>query len=298
MKNFTLLVAFCLTIVSGFAQRCPNYVDVLFYPVAGKSTFVVVADVDQQSNFKYFVYCNGVLINQGCRDISSIADQVGIASAAVARCNGIYTYKLVFSDGVCGSGNPPCDTVSAPQGNPLPVVLGNFGVQRKPAAVELRWETEQEINSGRFEIQRSIGLKGFQSIGTIDAKGNTSSLNTYSFNDKTNVSSSVSFYRIKMIDLDGTYSYTSIKSVKGSGIASDFKVFPNPTTSAATVSINDLSEPVTISVMDHSGRLVKKVSLTNSNQVHLNNLQKGNYIIKMTGEESGETIVRQLSVLK
>lgn len=298
MKKFTLLVVFCITFILGYSQHCPKYVDVLFYPISGKYTMVVVADVDQQSNFKYFVYCNGVLTNQGCRDISSISDQLGTASAPVTKCTGTYTYKLVFSDGVCGSGNPPCDTVTAPVGNPLPVVLGNFGVQRKPSGVEVRWETEQEINSSRFEIQRSIGVKGFQKIGSVDAKGNSSSLNTYTFSDQTNSSSDVSFYRIKMIDLDGTYAYTSIKSVRGSGIASEFKIFPNPTTSAATISINDLNEPVTVNVMDHSGHLVKSVSLTNSSEVQLNNLQKGNYIVRITSKESGETIVKQLSVLK
>jgi hypothetical protein len=114
---------------------------------------------------------------------------VGIASAPVAKCKGTYIYKLVFLEGICGSGNPECDTISAPQGNLLPVVLGNFGVQRKSSEDELRWETEQEINSKSFEIQRSIGIKGFQSIGTVSAKGNTSSLNKYAFKDKTNASS-------------------------------------------------------------------------------------------------------------
>lgn len=298
MKNFTLVITLLILSAVGYSQNCPSYVDALFFNVSGKNTFLVVADVNELQNFKYFVYCDGQLINSGCREIKGLANQVGIASAPVAPCSGTYTYKLVFSAGACGSGNPECDTISAPQGGPLPVVLGKFGIQRRSSGVELRWETEQEINSSRFEIQRSIGIKGFETVGSINAKGNTSTLSSYSFSDRSNNTTGVSFYRIKMIDIDGTHAYTSIKSVKGSGVASEFRIFPNPTTANATISINDLNEPVTINVMDRSGRLVKTVSLTNSNQVVLSNLQKGNYIIRMTGKESGETTVRQLSVLK
>lgn len=302
MKKFTLIAGCLITSIAGYSQVCPAYVDAIFIPDFSNpnaTRLLIAADANSLSNFKYFISCDGVQTDQGCVRIQGIAGSPGLAITPILTpCAGNYTYKLVFSEGDCGSGNPECDTISAPQGGPLPVVLGEYRIQRRSAGVELRWNTEQEINSSRFEIQRSIGIKGFETIGTINAKGNSSVVSNYSFSDNFNKSKEISFYRIKMIDVDGTYAYTGIKSVKGTNAALEFRVFPNPTSSAATVEISDLYEPVTISVMDHSGRIVKTLSLTNTNKISLNNLQKGNYIIRMTGKESGETTVRQLSVLK
>lgn len=290
--------------VAGFSQTCPANVDVVFADINGEfapggSTLFIISDNQVLENAKYQVFCNGTQISQGCAEIQGLNGQSGVSSVSVADCSGAYTVYLVYSEGACGSMNAECDTIKLDaEGGPLPVILGRFGIQRRTAGVELHWETEQEINSSKFEVLRYIGNKGFEKIATLDAKGNSNSLSNYSFVDRNNRYTGVSIYMIKMIDIDGTYEYSKPKTVRGSTSAPEFKVFPNPTTATATIQITDLYEPVTLTVMDHSGRLVKSMSLTNSNEVKLNNLQKGNYIIRLVGKETGGTTVRQLSVLK
>lgn len=184
-----------------------------------------------------------------------------------------------------------------PSGGPLPLSLGDFLLQRASANVNVAWKTEQEINTNRFEIQRSFDNANFQTVATVAASGNSNVVKSYSFVDKSNTSKDVSFYRLKLVSNTGMVAYSNIKTVKGLLAKTDFTVFPNPSFGSAKVSISDLSEPTNVQVLDNAGRLIKTVNLTNTNSLDINNLQKGAYIIKITGTVSGQSSVRKLTVI-
>ena len=90
------------------------------------------------------------------------------------------------------------------------------------------WQTQQENNTSRFEIERAYDNTTFEKIGTVSAAGISNSIKSYTFSDNGNISKAESFYRIKMIDKDGAFTYTPTKSVKGSTAKSDFIISPNP----------------------------------------------------------------------
>ncbi|MEO8569208.1 MAG: T9SS type A sorting domain-containing protein [Ginsengibacter sp.] len=208
------------------------------------------------------------------------------------------TVFLTYLNGSTGAiiGNSVCDVVSA---GPTPVILSNFGIQRNNNnEVSATWQTQQEISSSRFEIERAYNNNSFQKIGTVLAAGSSNTRQSYLFSDKTNSSQNISFYRIKMIDKDGTFSYTETKSVKGYGTKTDFVVFPNPCHGNARITITELSEPTEVQLMDVSGRLVKSITLTTTSSTEINNLQKGSYFVRISGKISGETSVRKLSVIE
>jgi hypothetical protein len=183
------------------------------------------------------------------------------------------------------------------ESGPLPVVMGNLGIQRKSEKVLISWQTFHEIELSGFEIQRAYDNSSYQTIGNVSAHVNSNSVLSYSFEDNSNTAKGVSFYRIKMIDKDGGFSYSSIKSIKGLEGKSEFVVFPNPSNGSAKITITDLNEPTVLEVVDNSGRLVKTVTLINSNSVQINDLKKGGYFIKITGKESGATSAKKLSVI-
>jgi hypothetical protein len=113
---------------------------------------------------------------------------------------------------------------------PLPVHLIAFNVtaEGKAAAAGaalLTWRTASEINSDHFEIEKSNTGKDWQKIGSIPAKNPGSETTDYSYVDP-NIGSKVVYYRLKMVDSDGTFAYSHIQSTnfEDSGIA----VFPNP----------------------------------------------------------------------
>ena len=208
------------------------------------------------------------------------------------------TVFLTYPGGASGGtgGSVICNV---PSSGPTPVILSGFGIQRNNNNnVSAAWETQQEFNSSRFEIERAYDNASFQKIGSVLAAGTSNTLKAYTFSDNSNTSKNVSFYRIKMIDIDGTFAYSQTKSVKGSGANADFMIFPNPSYGNAKITISDLSEPTEVQLLDVTGRLVKSVILYNTNTTEINNLQIGSYFVRIRGNVTGETSVRNLSVIK
>jgi hypothetical protein len=207
------------------------------------------------------------------------------------------TVYLTYADGALGgtTGSIICNitTVKA-----LPVILSGFGVQRNNNNnVSATWQTQMEINSSRFEIERAYDNVSFQKIGSVLAAGSSNLIKTYTFSDNSNTSRNVSFYRIKMIDTDGSFAYSETKSVKGSSAKSDVTIFPNPSQGNVKVTISDLSEPTEVQLLDVTGRLMKFVLLTSTQTTEINNIQKGSYFVRTIGKVTGETTVKKLSVI-
>jgi Secretion system C-terminal sorting domain len=200
------------------------------------------------------------------------------------------TVFMTYPGGTGGSG---CNVTTGV----MPIVLSGFQLQRKSSDVFVSWQTQQEINSSNFDIERSYDDVTFEKIGSVVAAGSSNNARSYSFIDNSNASKKASFYRVKMIDKDGAFTYTEIKSIGGSEAATDFIIFPNPCHGNAKITISNLAEPTDIQVMDVTGRMVKRTSLTNTNVAEINNLQNGTYFVRIIGQGSGQTSVRKLSVI-
>ena len=209
---------------------------------------------------------------------------------------GLITVYMTYPAGSVGP-TPIHKTCGLPSPGILPVILSGFDVQRNNNDVSATWQTQQENNSSRFEIERAYENTSFQKIGSVEAAGTSNSLKTYTFSDNSNISKGVSFYRIKMIGKDGAFTYTETKSVKGSGANFDFAIFPNPAIGNTNVTINGLNEQTEVQLLDVSGRLVKSVTLNNANTTQLNNLEKGSYFVRITGKVTGKTSVKKLFVI-
>ncbi|MEO8398309.1 MAG: T9SS type A sorting domain-containing protein [Ignavibacteriaceae bacterium] len=94
---------------------------------------------------------------------------------------------------------------------PVPVELVSFGALTVGNNVQLNWKTATEKNNSGFEIQRSIDKKVYSTIGFVQGRGTTSETSTYSYTDK-DVKGKV-FYRLKQIDLDGTFNLSPVVEV-------------------------------------------------------------------------------------
>jgi hypothetical protein len=107
----------------------------------------------------------------------------------------------------------------------LPVVLREFHVRAAGPAALLTWSTSNEINSDYFEIEKSFTGKDWQKICSVNAHSLSSQNVEYHYTDP-DAGSRMVYYRLKMVDSDGTFAYSHIQSTnfEDSGIA----VFPNP----------------------------------------------------------------------
>jgi len=297
MKKITL--TFSLFFFSFIAYcGCPTVTAVMMRSDENPNDYtLVISFIRNGENFHIedTIFCDGTVFTSGCNTF----DVTGTLNIQFS-CPGPDTpsAKVTSFLGPCGNETLFCDSVKVgPSGGPTPVVLSRFGAQRNGNNVIVNWRTEQEINSDKFIIERSLDNKSFEQIGSVKSHGTSSVANNYTFIDKTNINKGVSFYRVKMIDKDGSVTYTPAQSIKGLLGKTDLVVFPNPSYGRTKITVTNLNEDAIIQVIDNSGRLVKSISLIHNNALEINNLQKGGYFIKMTGKESGETLVRKLTVV-
>ncbi len=181
-----------------------------------------------------------------------------------------------------------------PEGGPLPISLTSFYAKRSGNSVSLVWNTAAEINAKEFILQRKTD-NVFVDIAVI-AASNKADGNTYNYTDN-NATKKITEYRLKMVDADGSFKMSDIKTIKGTAAASDFIIYPNPSTGNAKISITDISEPTDVQLIDNAGRIIKTISMLSTNTVDLNNLQKGMYLIRIVNKQSGVSTTKKLTVL-
>ena len=170
----------------------------------------------------------------------------------------------------------------------VPVEFGKFSAQAKNNAVELYWTTLSEINNDKFEIQKRIGNEDFETIGEINAFGNSSEEKAYSYLDRESVEG-LSYYRINQVDYDGISAYSKVISVLNDRILEEqLSFYPNPVQGAV-----HFSESVDqVKVMDGSGKILKVYSQGPYQSVNLSQLPAGVYFIEMNSET--QTIVERM----
>jgi hypothetical protein len=181
----------------------------------------------------------------------------------------------------------------------LPVELIYFNAQNRSGDAYLTWATAAEINSERFDVERSVDGTNFIKIGQVAAAGNSSRTLTYDYTDKdiNALGVSVIYYRLKQVDADGRFEYTSIVSIDVAAERNIFhvlSVYPNPFTDHMGVSFySPAQKPVKISLYDIRGALVSEEETNSSaginvyNVTNAENLAPGMYTISIsTGLEN------------
>lgn len=142
--------------------------------------------------------------------------------------------------------------------NPLPITLVDFSsycIDSQTSIVS--WTTASEQSSMSFQLERSRDLVHWSALSVLDAAGNSTVKKTYSFTDS-DVLSGVSYYRLKQIDLNGSYEYYGPISLKCSNQSNSIYAFPNPNNGdfgVEIVCVEDVSLS-TITLSDLSGKLI------------------------------------------
>jgi hypothetical protein len=144
---------------------------------------------------------------------------------------------------------------------PLPVKFVSFNAARKNNDVIIDWATAQEINSDRFEIQRSEDGNFWLTIGSVKAAGNSDNVLSYSYTDR-NLSGKTQYYRIKQIDLDDTFIYTAVKMVQFTGSKAEVKVAVASRDMIAVHFSEQIKGKVTVRLINFSGQVISQQSLS------------------------------------
>ena len=119
----------------------------------------------------------------------------------------------------------------------LPVEISNFyAFFSKNKIVELYWSTATEVNNYGFEVQRKFN-GDWNNIGFVAGKGNSNSINYYKFIDYNITKDGLYEYRLRQIDIDGSYTFSNIVQVDvnldNDKVSMD--IYPNPFNPVANI---------------------------------------------------------------
>lgn len=185
---------------------------------------------------------------------------------------------------------------------PLPVELISFhGIQENDFTNTLNWTVDQEIHLQGYDIEVSEDQQAFQKIGFVEAKNQGAQQQVYQFNDKKPYKNS--YYRLKMIDQDGKYSYSEIVYLQQQAFSQETSFYPNPCKQTLNIQYQTSSEgQLYIEILDIRGkRLRTQVVLATAGQNtfqfnDLGSLPSGLYFLKILQE--GNTSASIYKVLK
>lgn len=165
--------------------------------------------------------------------------------------------------------------VQVVKSNVIPVGLLSFKAAKSDNANILTWETASEVNNKGFEVEKSSDGLHFEKMGFVAGNNKAS---TYQFADNTPLS--MSYYRLRQIDNNGTFEYSKIVSIDSKGAKSKFTAYPNPVSKTITIAN---TEGGNFQIFDLLGQQV--LAGKTAQQIDVSTLPQGTYILKVGAEQ-------------
>ena len=150
---------------------------------------------------------------------------------------------------------------------PLPLKFILFtATKQSNNDVLLNWQTYNETNVNRFEIEVARGTADYQAgnfvkLSQVSSQGNSSGQQNYNYTDVEINKYDVRYYRLKIVENDGSFHYSVVRSVVFNGDV-DWHVYPNPSNGEFyLIYQQSQGDPLGIKVYDMSGKLVKEIQI-------------------------------------
>jgi hypothetical protein len=169
----------------------------------------------------------------------------------------------------------------------IPVELTTFTGSLINEKAALQWETATERNTKAFIVEKSINAKDFAPIGTVLAKGGNR-LTNYNFDD-VKLNEDINYYRLKMMDNDGSFKYSNTIAIKlGSKPSSKgLSIFPNPAKDHITIDHAAADEGAVIRIISLNGNTVMQYRISKDatqTSVDASQLASGQYFINFVSK--------------
>lgn len=180
--------------------------------------------------------------------------------------------------------------------NVTPLTLTDFNAKSVNCQAVLNWITENEINTDRFEIEKSNLINSvWIPVGTVTANGNTSAKSEYNFIDRNVMTSSEqALYRLKMIDKNGHYKYSKTVHILNNCKTPDIEVYPNPARYGKLyLKLSGADGDIEATLINLSGQVVLKNRIKNGvNYLNISNIASGEYVLNIKDANGFEKIVK------
>jgi hypothetical protein len=180
----------------------------------------------------------------------------------------------------------------ASSGGALPINISDFTATKNNCTANLNWKTSSEINSDKFEVEVSTNNNAvYTTAGTVMAAGSSSTTRSYQYSYVMQPGVTY-FFRVKMVDRDGSFKYSDIRSLNCTGVKG-IVIAPNPVLTHFTITGMENGKN-NVAIYDASGQLIKaQVIAQSQGEVNISNLHPGFYTVKITGE-TGNTAINKI----
>ena len=156
----------------------------------------------------------------------------------------------------------------------VPVNLISFTGNEAEGKIYLQWNTANESTGSHYEIEQSIDGINFMNITSI-----TGGKQHYSFTqNNTSDGNELYYYRLKIIDKDGQFSYSNVLTIKIK-YTKGFNISPNPAKNFVTIS--GINRPGTVSIIHTNGAVLFTAKASNpSTNINISSFPAGLYIVR------------------
>jgi hypothetical protein len=169
----------------------------------------------------------------------------------------------------------------------IPIEMMSFNAKAQNKTVKLDWVTASERGNAYFDVQRSANGRNWASIGSVKGNGTTGAKQSYNFTDDAPLSSA-NYYRLKQVDIDGKFDYSTTISVNMSASGKGLSIYPNPVSDKLNVVSSSFDTEGSVQVFDMKGSLVKTAQVVN-NQLDVAELPIGLYQMRLI-DRTGATM--------
>jgi hypothetical protein len=201
---------------------------------------------------------------------------------APATASGTVNFYFV-GNAANGSGSGGDFIYSGTSNVALPINLKSINAAQQNGVVTINWQTINELNAQYFEVERSDDGQFFYSLEKVATKGTSNKGADYSFKDLKATNGTTIFYRLKMIDNNGSARYSSTVTVKPFVSGFTIKnVYPTIIRSGEGFNVEVESEKnrtLTLSLLDITGKKIQSQNFNvykGSNQLKVNNTNLAN----------------------
>lgn len=195
-------------------------------------------------------------------------------------------YKMVFENNVWKVTFPVSSFsgfIATSVAQPLPLKLLSFEGANTVDGNLLTWTTTAEKDFSHFEVQKSTDAQKFDAIAKVEGSSNEA----YSFIDKNIANSAIAYYRLKMVDLDGTYNFSKtivLENLEGADLVGN--IYPNPSTGPSYVDLRSPKAAIwTVTYSSLNGKILQVQTMAlpkGSNTIKLENLPAGISFVKFS----------------
>ena len=167
----------------------------------------------------------------------------------------------------------------------LPVELEKFALElrNRDQEVLLSWISTLEIGTDKYVLERSTDGRNFSTIAEVPAIGSNTQAETYYFSDKDHFLG-LAYYRLRIMDYDGSFSYSHIISVRKEPNTDVLALTPNLIMGSEILNVSwysRIERPTAYAyIVNAAGQSIKKIEISEGeNQIPLPSLGDGLYYI-------------------